>query len=62
MIIYHKNFLVTGTATSTRDISLTATFPAAVGERFSIKRVYQAGDVKDVGGVLPVIKLVDTLK
>ena len=55
-----QEFLVTGTATSTRDISLTATFPAAVGERFSIKRVYQAGDVKDVGGVLPVIKLVDT--
>lgn len=54
-----QEFLLSGTATATKDISLTATFSALSGDRFSIKRSYQSGDITSAGGVLPRIKLID---
>jgi hypothetical protein len=55
-----QEFLLSGTATATKDISLNATFNALSGDRFSIKRLYQSGDVTAAGGTLPRLKLVNS--
>jgi lysophospholipase L1-like esterase len=55
-----QEFLLSGTATATKDISLNATFNALSGDRLSIKRLYQSGDVTAAGGTLPRLKLVNS--
>ncbi|MDI9503784.1 MAG: hypothetical protein QM205_02435, partial [Bacillota bacterium] len=55
-----QEFLLSGTATATKDISLNATFNVLSGDRFSIKRLYQSGDVTAAGGTLPRLKLVNS--
>jgi hypothetical protein len=55
-----QEFLLSGTATATKDISLNATFNVLSGDRLSIKRLYQSGDVTAAGGTLPRLKLVNS--
>ena len=45
MIPLVQEFLLSGTATATKDISLNATFNVLSGDRLSIKRLYQSGDI-----------------
>jgi lysophospholipase L1-like esterase len=55
-----QEFLLSGTATATKDISLNATFNVLSGDRLSIKRLYQSGDVTAAGGTLPRLKIVNS--
>jgi hypothetical protein len=57
-----QEFLLSGTATATKDISLNATFNALSGDRLSIKRLYQSGDITAAGGTLPRLKLVNSTR
>ena len=54
-----QEFLLSGTATATKDISFYQRHSMLLsGDRLSIKRLYQSGDVTAAGGTLPRIKLV----